>query len=128
MKLLNKITISLIFLPLIAFISCSNKETTGSNSEEEKTFASYAGNWYGDPDNVGEARHLFIINSDGSLTVKGTGEGGADETVPASDITKNSNTNYIVQGAGIFTFSSDTQGTFAMTEGGVTYSVVITKR
>ena len=74
----------------------------------EKTFASYAGTWYGDLDGSGEAP-LIVINSDGSFKIFG---GGIN--VPSSDITKNSDTSYTAsQGSEsiTFNFSSDTQGT-----------------
>ena len=135
MKLLKKITILLCFLSLIAFVSCSAEDKsgvkekdnadgteitgggksgnsgTGGGSETgsgEKTFASYAGTWYGDMDGSGE-KPLILINSDGSFKIL-----GGDINVPSSDITKNSDTSYTAsQGSEsiTFNFSSDTQGT-----------------
>ena len=134
MKLLKKITILLCFLSLIV-ISCSAEDKSGVKEKDntdgteitgggksgtsetggssgtggrEKTFASYAGTWYGDLDGSGEAP-LIVINSDGSFKIFGDGI-----NVPSSDITKNSDTSYTVsQGSEsiTFNFSSDTQGT-----------------
>ena len=137
MKLLNKITISLIFLPLIAFISCSNKDTTGSNNDnnnnnnENRTLSYYAGNWYGNPDNTGET-HIITINTNGSMIIKS--ERG-DITVTSDSITRNSDTNYTttvnyangnIQAN--LTFSSDTQGKFDMISEGTTTSIDIAKK
>ena len=134
MKLLNKITISLIFLSLVAFISCSNKDTTGSNNDnnnEYRTLSYYAGNWYGNPDNTGET-HIITINTNGSMIIKS--ERG-DITVTSDSITRNSDTNYTttvnyangnIQAN--LTFSSDTQGKFDMISGGTTTSIDITKK
>lgn len=135
MKLLKKITILLCFLSLIAFVSCSAEDKSGVKEKDnadgteitgggksgnsgtgggsgtgsgEKTFASYAGTWYGDLDGSGEAP-LIAINSDGSFKIFGSGI-----NVPSSDITKNSDTSYTAsQGSEsiTFNFSSDTQGT-----------------
>ena len=111
MKLLNKITISLIFLPLIAFISCSNKDTTGSNNDnnnnEDRTLSYYAGNWYGNPDNTGET-HIITINSDTNYTT----------TVNYANGNIQANLN----------FNSDTQGKFDMISEGTTTSIDITKK
>ena len=135
MKLLKKITILLCFLSLIAFVSCSAEDKSGVKEKDntdgteitdggksgnsgtgegsgtgggEKTFASYAGTWYGDMDGSGE-KPLILINSDGSFKIL-----GGDINVPSSDITKNSDTSYTAsQGSEsiTFNFSSDTQGT-----------------
>ena len=135
MKLLKKITILLCFLSLIAFVSCSAEDKSGVKEKDntdgteitgggksgtsgtggsagtgggEKTFASYAGTWYGNMDGSGE-KPLILINSDGSFKIL-----GGDINVPSSDITKNSDTSYTAsQGSEsiTFNFSSDTQGT-----------------
>ena len=129
MKLLKKITILLCFLSLIAFISCSAEDKSGVKEKDnadgteitgggksgssgtgsgEKTFASYAGTWYGDLYGSGE-KPLILINSDGSFKIL-----GGDINIPSSDITKNSDTSYTAsQGSEsiTFNFSSDTQGT-----------------
>ena len=134
MKLLNKITISLIFLSLVAFISCSNKDTTGSNNDnnnEYRTLSYYAGNWYGNPDNTGET-HIITINTNGSMIIKS--ERG-DITVTSDSITRNSDTNYTttvnyangnIQAN--LNFNSDTQGKFDMISEGTTTSIDITKK
>ncbi|TXJ55016.1 hypothetical protein EPJ67_12255 [Brachyspira aalborgi] len=87
--------------------SSGTSGSTGTGSGE-KTFASYAGTWYGDMDGSGE-KPLILINSDGSFKIL-----GGDINVPSSDITKNSDTSYTAsQGSEsiTFNFSSDTQGT-----------------
>ena len=87
--------------------SAGTGEGSGTGSGE-KTFASYAGTWYGDMDGSGE-KPLILINSDGSFKIL-----GGDINVPSSDITKNSDTSYTAsQGSEsiTFNFSSDTQGT-----------------
>ena len=107
MKLLKKITILLCFLSLIAFVSCSAEDKSGVK-EGEKTFASYAGTWYGDMDGSGE-KPLITINSDGSFTLI-----SSSVNYPSSSITRNSDKSYtaIVETETItFDFSSDTQGT-----------------
>ena len=135
MNLLKKITILLCFLSLIAFVSCSAEDKSGVKEKDntdgteitgggksgtsgtggsagtgggEKTFASYAGTWYGNMDGSGE-KPLILINSDGSFKIL-----GGDINVPSSDITKNSDTSYTAsQGSEsiTFNFSSDIQGT-----------------
>lgn len=119
MKLLKKITILLCFLSLIAFVSCSAEDKSGVKEKDntdgteitgggEKTFASYAGTWYGDMDGSGE-KPLITINSDGSFTVIASGL-----NCPSSSITRNSDKSYTasVETETItFDFSSDTQGT-----------------
>ena len=84
---------------------------TSGTGGGKKTFASYAGTWYGDLDGSGEAP-LIVINSDGSFKIFG---GGIN--IPSSDITKNSDTSYTAsQGSEsiTFNFSSDTQGKLIM--------------
>ena len=117
MKLLKKITILLCFLSLIAFVSCSAEDKSGVKEKDntdgteitgggEKTFASYAGTWYGDMDGSGE-KPLITINSDGSFTVIASG-------LNYPSITRNSDKSYTASaetGTITFDFSSDTQGT-----------------
>ena len=97
-------------------ISCKSNEDPNSGDTkkedpktEEKTFASYAGTWWGDfGKGVEEAG--IIINTDGSFTII-----NADTQVPSSAITKSSDTSYTViyeDITMIFNFSSDTQATF----------------
>ena len=96
-------------------ISCKSNEDPNSGDTkkedqktQEKTFASYAGTWWGDT-GKGVEEALITINTDGSFIVL-----GSNEQVPSSDITKSSDTSYtaIYQGMTmIFNFSSDTQAT-----------------
>ena len=92
-------------------ISCKSNEDPKT---EEKTFASYAGTWWGDfGKGVEEA---VIINTDGSFTIS-----AANMQVPSSAITKSSDTSYTVSYEGftiIFNFSSDTQATVDFGQGG----------
>ena len=126
MKLLKKITILLCFLSLIAFVSCSAEDKSGVKEKDntdgteitgggEKTFASYAGTWYGDMDGSGE-KPLITINSDGSFTVIASGL-----NYPSSSITRNSDKSYaasVETGTITFDFSSDTQVTVDFGKGG----------
>ena len=119
-------------------ISCKSNEDTnsGDTKTQEKTFASYAGAWWGDPSNEG-AIHLITINTDGSMLMHNMAGGGEVVSVASSSITKNSDTNYTTTvteaSSGItaqfnFTFSSDTQGTLGMIGDGVNVSIPITKK
>ena len=86
-------------------ISCKSNEDPKT---EEKTFASYAGTWWGDF-GKGVEEALITINTDGSFTIS-----AANMQVPSSAITKSSDTSYTVSYEGttmIFNFSSDTQAT-----------------
>ena len=86
-------------------ISCKSNEDPKT---EEKTFASYAGTWWGDTGKEVEEA-LIIINTDGSFTLV-----GPNMQVPSSAITKSSDTSYTFSYEGttmIFNFSSDTQAT-----------------
>ncbi len=85
-------------------ISCKSNEDPKT---EEKTFASYAGTWWGDfGKGVEEA---VIINTDGSFTIS-----AANMQVPSSAITKSGDTSYTLSYEGFtitFDFSSDNQAT-----------------
>ena len=103
MKQLKNLTILLCFLSFIAIISCSNEGTTGSDSGgngennagenggsgngsgEETISSSYVGDWYGTKDNI----KVITVNSDGSITIDGAGN--------ITNITKKSDTNYVMQ-------------------------------
>ena len=113
-------------------ISCkSNEDPNSGDTKEERTFSYYAGDWWGDPENNGTEIKFITINTDGSfilIPAKGM-------QVPSSAITKKSDTNYSatatmdgVSGELIFTFSSDTQGTFGQIGGGVSVSMPINKK
>ena len=108
MKQLKNLTILLTFLSLVAFISCGNEGSTGSdggdNSGENGTggngtsgngttsgsggqtvSASYVGSWYDASDNT----PLITINSDGSITIDSVGK--------ITNIEKKSDTNFIMR-------------------------------
>ena len=93
-------------------ISCKSNEDPNSGDtkkEDQKTFASYAGTWWGDMSGKGVEEALITINTDGSFIVL-----GSNAQVPSSDITKSSDTSYTASYKGmtmIFNFSSDTQAT-----------------
>ena len=120
-------------------ISCKSNEdpNSGDTKTQEKTFSSYAGNWWGDPAREGTETHIITINADGSMVMHNSAELGGDVSIPSSSITKNSDTSYTAtvtdEGAGetgqfTFTFSSDTQGTLGVIGGGVNTSIPITKK
>ena len=92
-------------------ISCKSNEDPKT---EEKTFASYAGTWWGDTGKEVEEA-LIIINTDGSFTLV-----GPNMQFPSSAITKKSDTSYTFSYEGttmIFNFSSDNQATVDFGEG-----------
>ena len=102
-----------IILSLIALflISCDNKNKTGT---EGRTLSYYAGNWYGKPDGT----TILIINTDGSVTLKGAKE---DAIIPSSSVTRVSDMIYTAShtisgksAKSTFIFTSDTQGKFTM--------------
>ena len=122
-----KLFIILLSLTLLFSISCSNKDKTGGDEKtEEKTFAYYAGAWWGKETSDSEEARLITINTDGSMIMHNQQGGSAgDITVASTSITKNSDTSYTAiisqKEADIemnlqlnFTFSSDTQGKFDM--------------
>ena len=119
-------------------ISCKSNEDPNSGDTkkedqktQERTFSYYAGDWWGDPEKDGTEIKFITINTDGSfilIPAKGM-------QVPSSNITKKSDTTYSatatmdgVSGELIFTFSSDTQGTFEQIGGGVSVSMPIAKK
>ena len=103
-------------------ISCKSNEDPNSGDTkkedpktEEKTFASYAGTWWGDF-GKGVEEPGIIINTDGSFTILNA----ANIQVPSSAITKSGDTSYTVSYGGetiIFNFSSDTQATVDFGDG-----------
>ncbi|WP_302272733.1 hypothetical protein [Brachyspira aalborgi] len=117
MKHTKNILKSLLITVMALSISCKSNENpnTGAKEEEEKTFASYAGTWYGDMRGSGE-EPLITINSDGSFKIL-----GGDINIPSSNITKNSDKSYtasVENGTITFDFSSDTQATVDFGKGG----------
>ena len=102
MKQLKNLTILLCFFSLIAIISCSNEGATGSDSGGngennagenggsgngsvgETISSSYVGDWYGTNDNI----KVITVNSDGSITI--------DDVGNITNITKKSDTNFIM--------------------------------
>ena len=113
-------------------ISCKSNEDPKT---EEKTFASYAGTWWGDF-GKGVEEALIIINTDGSMVMYDSGGRGSDIPVSSTSIKKNSDISYtatVTAESGtseqyIFTFSSDTQGKYEQIGGGVSASIPITKK
>ena len=117
----------LIILSLIALflISCDNKDKTGT---EKRTLSYYAGNWYRKPDGT----TILIINTDGSVTLKGAKE---DAIIPSSSVTRVSDMIYTAShtisgksAKSTFIFTSDTQGKFTMGLDGQSETVDITKK
>ena len=135
MKKLKNITILLCFLSLLAFISCSAEDKTGSGGT--RTLSYYAGDWWGNLDGSGEeGGHMLTVNVDDSVILKNVGSGsGSDLPIPSTDITKNSDAsytlNFVMTGASgnvKLDFSSDTTGTLTLTQGEAFMTVDITKR
>ena len=112
-------------------ISCkSNEDPNSGDTKEERTFSYYAGDWWADPESNGTETEFITINTDGSFILIPT-----NIQVPSSNITKKSDTSYSatvtidgVSGELIFTFSSDTQGTYEQIGGGMSASMPITKK
>lgn len=112
-------------------ISCkSNEDPNSGDTKEERTFSYYAGDWWGDLERDGTEIKFITINTDGLFILI-----PANIQVPSSNITKKSDTSYSatvtmvgVSGELIFTFSSDTQGTYEQIGGGVSASMPITKK
>ena len=76
-----------LFLVGVLSVSCSNADKTGSGETKPTGIDSkYAGNWIGGGDLTGQT---IVINTDGSA--KNQTEG---VDMPASSITKNSDTSY----------------------------------
>lgn len=102
MKTLKNLTILISILSSVLFyISCADKTAM------EITLSYYAGNWYNDEN----GNILFTINSDGSIT-----DNGSNKKIPASDITRNSATNYTLPDESVLIFTSANKGTFTIDE------------
>lgn len=102
MKTLKNLTILIAILSSILFyVSCADKTAM------EITLSYYAGDWYDETD-----KHILTINSDGSIT-----DNGSNKKIPASDITRNSATNYTLQDKSVLIFTSANKGTFTIDEG-----------
>lgn len=107
----NLIILITIFLSSTLFyISCADKTAM------EITLSYYAGNWYQD----GTNNPVITINSDGSITEN------SKQTIPASDIIRNSATNYTLPDKSVLIFNSVIKGIFIM-QGNEEY-VKITKK
>ena len=115
-------------------ISCKSNEDPNTK-DEERTFASYAGAWWGKTDTDNPETKLFTINTDGSMIMHNEAV-GEDVTVASTSIIKNSDTSYTatindassgMSGQLNFTFSSDTQGKFNLIGDGMNISRDITK-
>ncbi len=112
-------------------ISCkSNEDPNSGDTKQERTLSYYAGDWWGDPESNGTETKFITINTDGSFILI-----PANIQVPSSNITKKSDTSYSAtvtmggaSGELVFTFSSDTQGTYEQIGGGVGASIPITKK
>ncbi|WP_304354742.1 hypothetical protein [Brachyspira innocens] len=116
---MNKKLLSILFTLFLAGIlsvSCSNADKTGSGETKPTGIDSkYAGTWIG---GEGLAGQTIVINADGSAQNKDEGV-----NMPASSITKNSDTSYTanytlnpstevtVKGTMNIKFTSDTSAT-----------------
>ena len=85
-----------LFLVGVLSVSCSNADKTGSGETKPTGIGKYAGTWTGGGD---LARQTIVINADGSA--KNQTEG---VDMPASSITKNSDTSYTAN----YTFNPNT--------------------
>ena len=118
-----------LFLVGVLSVSCSNADKTGSGETKPTGIDSkYAGNWIGGGDLAGQT---IVINADGSAENQTEGI-----NMPASSITKNSDTSYTanytlnpspevtVKGSMNIEFTSDTsadvKGENTITQPGVT--------
>ena len=126
---MNKKLLSILFTLFLAGIlsvSCSNADKTGSGETKPTGIDSkYAGTWIG---GEGLAGQTIVINADGSAQNKDEGV-----NMPASSITKNSDTSYTanytlnpntgvtVKGTMDIEFTSDTSATVTG-ENIITYS------
>ncbi|WP_304332577.1 hypothetical protein [Brachyspira innocens] len=75
-----------LFLVGILSVSCSNADKTGSGETKPTGIGKYAGTWTGGGDLTGQT---IVINADGSAQNQTEGI-----NMPASSITKNSDTSY----------------------------------
>ena len=82
-----------LFLAGVLSVSCSNKDKTSQSTGID---SKYAGNWIGGGDLAGQT---IVINADGSAKNQ-----TVDFDMPASSITKNSDTSYTAN----YTFNPNT--------------------
>lgn len=108
MKNLKNLIIILFFLSLFHICCKSNSNPI--------TLSYYAGKWY----EVGTDNLIITIYSDGSMS------DSSDKRIPASDITRISETSYKNKQGDALYFSSDTKGTF--TPQGYENPINITKK
>lgn len=94
MKNIKNLIIILFFLSLFHICCKSNSNPI--------TLSYYAGKWYED----GKDTLVITIYSDGSMSDSG------NNRIPASDITRISETSYKTKQGDALYFSSDTKGTF----------------
>ena len=126
--------ISLLSLTLLFSISCSDAYKP-SDKDGTRTLSYYAGDWWGSPEEEGEAtvelaQKIFTINANGSVIIIFAN----NKEIPSTSITKNSDTSYTYYDATEnsymhFNFTSDTEGTMtAGVNSENSMSVKVTKR
>ena len=87
-----------LFLAGVLSVSCSNKDKTSQSTGID---SKYAGTWIG---GGGLAGQTIVINADGSASSKNQNQ---NVDIPASSITKNSDTSYTAN----YTFNPNTEVT-----------------
>lgn len=111
MKTLKNLTILIAILSSILFyVSCADKTTM------EITLSYYAGDWYQE----GTETLALTIKTDGSIIDNN------NKSIPSSNITRNSATNYTLLDKSTLTFTSANKGTF--TAQGIEEPTKITKK
>ena len=100
MKNLKNLIIILFFLSL--FHICCKSNSSPITLSNSITLSYYAGNWYEE----GKDTLVITIYSDGSMS------DSSNNRIPASDITRISETSYKTKQGDALYFSSDTKGTF----------------
>ncbi|TXJ39747.1 hypothetical protein EPJ74_05965 [Brachyspira aalborgi] len=100
MKNLKNLIIILFFLSL--FHICCKSNSNPTTLPNPITLSYYAGKWYEE----GKDTLVITIHSDGSMSDSG------NNRIPASDITRISETSYKNKQGDALYFSSDTKGTF----------------
>ena len=88
-----------LFLVGVLSVSCSNADKTGSGETKPTGIGKYAGTWTGGGDLDGQT---IVINADGSAKNQ-----TQNVDMPASSITKNSDTSYTAN----YTFNPNTEVT-----------------
>lgn len=114
MKNLKNLIIILFFLSL--FHICCKSNSNPTTLPNLITLSYYAGKWYEE----GKDTLVITIYSDGSMSDSG------NNRIPASDITKISDTSYKTKQGDALYFSSDTKGTF--TPQGAENPTIITRK